>query len=81
MSCKCMEEIKEQLTREFKQEINFINDASCLNCKTGKVSWSPGTLEFEYHKIKSNGTFHKKKSKMNIYYSYCPFCGKEYKED
>lgn len=89
MACKCIDEtydyIKNNLSdknEEWKDRnitsVDFQNIAWLFD-GTGKRVYSPMTIEYDI--VNKKGELKHKKEKSNMNYTYCPFCGKKYKED
>lgn len=79
MSCKCIDNLEKALTDKHG-EIEFTNLAYTINIKTGKETVKPPCIEYNFHPLKKDGTYSKKKSKGGITYRYCPICGMPYEE-
>jgi len=78
MVCDCLKNIEEQILNELDPKAEFEHDF--MNSGNG-LELRPSSFRFKYHKKKADGTFEKKISKSFVAFSYCPFCGKKYKDE
>ena len=79
MTCNCLPEIKEAVSREVGDP-----DTEFDTVYMGGIS-SPGLLRpqplrFSYRDKKKNGDYYKNRKKSFVQFIFCPFCGTRYHE-
>lgn len=83
--CGCLEKVAENIERKVKNDNKDVKGFCIIEGGFEHKSWYPFSRLYSNYIVKSeqlkkDGTLAKpKNSHINIFYSYCPFCGKEFK--
>ncbi len=81
MNCNCIQEITEKLEEKGYFNPDFSSFYSeVLNFTTGKSS-ATMYVPIKGCRKKGNGEISKQKNTVNLFFTFCPFCGKEIQED
>lgn len=83
--CNCIQDVKNDLHKKYEERENIekVNDVNIENtalmftdsgCQT--QLYSPVTIDYDY--LNKKKELKHRKEKVNMAYSYCPFCGKKY---
>lgn len=76
--CDCLNDLLRRLEDRFGPESEPLLDVrSGINFTTAKTFDSIGTLTARYWGRKKDGSRSSKRKKTEIWYSHCPFCGKD----
>lgn len=84
--CNCIKDIENKVKQHYqeKETIEEVTSVSLESvafmldsCQT--QMYSPMVVEYDYRNKKQ--VLKHKKEKVNMSYSYCPFCGLKYKKD
>ncbi len=85
-NCNCVKEVEEKIKDNFIKNCSE-NDPRIKESSFERISWFPYNRLFSSYVItysftKKNGTPSSKNKNVhtNIFYTYCPFCGKKYKK-
>lgn len=84
MTCTCLQTTTERLHEHYKEQAGDDVHVSCQSLALilgGDQSNGPG-LFFTFNIRGSKRPFNAKKGKsVNMFFRYCPFCGKRYQEE
>ena len=73
--CDCIDKVRKKLKEQTKDDVGILKNVS-YTFSYGEIL---GT-SFLYNARKKDGTKSKKLTEVTILFSYCPFCGKKFKE-
>jgi NMD protein affecting ribosome stability and mRNA decay len=85
MACNCIKEVQDSLKNKLSKDKEY--EDKDLKVNITNVCWLfdggerlYSEVEVSYPWVTKTGKDRIKKSKVNVNYSYCPFCGKKLKE-
>jgi hypothetical protein len=80
--CECLKEIRKNIEKSGDYPNAKLMSSNQINMKARvgepRFRETAGTLEITYNKKKKDGSISKKKEKVNMLYTHCPFCGEKY---
>ena len=82
--CSCLKDVQEKIIEHILESKNNPNGLKIIASDWEKKSWFPkvrlyANFIFKYSfTLKDGKTSQPKNSSMEIFFSYCPFCGKKY---
>ena len=79
MLCECFDKIKDKLREQNYIDAEIMNTGFTVDFKNGKTE-SLLNIPYSYKKINKNDEIMKKEFIINVFASYCPFCGKKIKD-
>lgn len=80
MACTCISELTAQVKERYGPDA-YLETVFTINMSSGEsFGEKPKPLALRYPKTKADGTPSERYAKANIYFSFCPFCGKPYDE-
>lgn len=75
--CDCLDNLERMLLKKFGAGSDVkIECSPCLNFDSGEIYFSLGQIPVSYRSKKTDGSFSRMRKKSQVYFSFCPMCGK-----
>ena len=78
MACNCFETVNEKLQEKLEDPTGSLN---CVHQLIDNKFVTKPAVTFVYNKKKPDGSRQQKRTEIEVTYSFCPFCGKNYDEE